>query len=130
MIRIKKLFIASSLMIAILGLSSCSKEDENLSTTELKSVGNNIIKTPKMIEFEKKLNLWLLSKSSESTDLKNSNNVEINDDIQTISIELLDELKANEIEYKSNTNLTTDELVLLALDKYNKELNELYTKNN
>ncbi|WP_395052849.1 hypothetical protein [Flavobacterium sp.] len=130
MIRIKKLFIVSSLMIAILGLSSCSKEDENLSTTELKSVGNNIIKTPKMIEFEKKLNLWLLSKSSQSTDLKNSNNVEINDDIQTVSIELLDELKANEIEYKSNTNLTTDELVLLALDKYNKELNELYTKNN
>jgi hypothetical protein len=130
MIRIKKLFIASSLMIAILGLSSCSKEDENLSTTELKSVGNNIIKTPKMIEFEKKLNLWLLSKSSQSTDLKNSNNVEINDDIQTVSIELLDELKANEIAYKSNTNLTTDELVLLALDKYNKELNELYTKTN
>ncbi len=130
MIRIKKLFIASSLMIAILGLSSCSKEDENLRTTELKGGGNNIIKTPKMIEFEKKLNLWLLSKSSQSTNLKNSNNVEINDDIQTVSIELLDELKANEIEYKSNTNLTTDELVLLALDKYNKELNELYTKNN
>lgn len=72
MIRIKKLFIASSLMIAILGLSSCSKEDENLSTTELKTSSVKVVGKVEMQNFKFAL-IEMANLRNNKTDLKADN---------------------------------------------------------
>ena len=59
-------------MIAILGLSSCSKEDENLSTTELKTSSVKVVGKVEMQNFKFAL-IEMANLRNNKTDLKADN---------------------------------------------------------
>ena len=120
--KIKLIF--TGIVVSVMFLS-CSNYNDEKTGVQQQAI-SPVLKTAKMISFEKALKDFYESKAENNS---NKSNAKINLEVQNQAITLLKELGINETEVDAKKAISTDGLVYFALEEYSKKLSQMYNQN-
>ena len=107
---------------------SCSNYNDEKTEVQQQAI-SPVLKTAKMVSFEKALKDFYESKATNESGVLNKRTAQTKLEVQNEAITLLQELGTNQNVIEEKKSMSTDGLVYFALEEYSKKLSQMYNQN-